>query len=289
MNFNQLKLSTLAIAFLAAGAGCATTASHVAPSGEKTEAAQYEKFADILSKSKLQISVPNAKPGSKEEIALDSNFAGVMNENFYVDKASEALVFKMEGYKLRNELRVLENFKSDDANTFNRLSADIELITPYESIKNSHEPKRNEITLLQVHNKGTFDDGLHGVGYIPHPLLRIVWLGERKGVKNHYWAVVKNNAINCSKKTGDPDNPECKGAYKRYDLGEAKVNDSTQFDVIVGAKKLEIKLDGETKVDHDLSYWSHLLSYFKAGVYNQFKNGQSEAHFHRLEAVTETK
>jgi len=289
MNLKHLKLSTLAIAFLAAGSGCTTVQTPLAPSGEQGVPAQYEKFASILSQSKLQISEPNGKAGSKNELALDSDFTGIVNENFYVDKASQALVFKMEGYKLRNELRVNENFKSDDANTFHHLTAELHLVNPYQSIQASKEAKKNEITLLQVHNKGTFDDGEHGVGYIPHPLLRVVWLGERNGIKNHFWAVVKNNATNCSKKTGTPKAPECKNAYVKYDLGAAKVDAATKFDIIVGNQTLEIKLDGETKVDHSLAYWTHMLSYYKAGVYNQFKNGQSEAHFYQLDVVTETK
>lgn len=285
MNLQQVKLSTIAIAFLTLSAGCATTIQ--APSGVQVEPANITKFASILSQSKLQVSVPNAKPGSKGELAVDSDFTGIVNENFYVDEASQAFVFKMEGYKLRNELRVLENFKTDEKNTFHRLSAELQIVNPYDSIKDSKE--KNEITLLQVHNKGTIDDGNHGVGYIPHPLLRVVWLGERNGIKNHFWAVVKNNALNCKKIAGQTRDPECNNSYVKYDLGAAKANAPTKFDIIVGNQQLEIKLDGKTKVNHNLSYWTHMLSYFKAGVYNQFKNGQSEAHFYNLDVVTETR
>ncbi|MGB6136945.1 MAG: hypothetical protein WBG74_10230, partial [Shewanella sp.] len=81
--------------------GCMSTYEpiKVMPSnGEQGIPADYSKFHSILSVSKLQISTPNAKEGSKNEVATDSNFAGVMDENFYVDKGSEALVFKMQGY-----------------------------------------------------------------------------------------------------------------------------------------------------------------------------------------------
>ncbi|MDA7746919.1 polysaccharide lyase family 7 protein [Psychromonas sp.] len=295
MNLNHLKLSTIALALLST-VGCSTVdvpaAKAVAPmktvTGVQVEPAKYPQFAEILKASKLQISVPNAKPGSKEEMAEDGNFSGIVTENFYVDQGSEALVFKMEGYKLRNELRVLENFKTNDPHTFHRLTAKLLLVDPYGSIKNS-PAKNNEMTVLQVHNKGTADDGKHGVGYIPHPLLRVVWLGDRNGVKNHYWAVIKTNALDCSKKTGTPDNPECKDSYTKIDLGAASATVPTKFDIIVGGEKLVINVDGETKVDHSLSYWTHMLSYFKAGVYNQFKDGQSNGHFYQLEYVTETK
>ncbi len=272
-------------------AGCVSTGTPEpvvmsSATGEQVAPAEYEKFDSILSASKLQISTPNAAPGSKNELATDSDFSGIVNENFYVDKGSEAFVFKMQGYKLRNELRVLENFKSDKPYTFYRLSADLMPVNPQQSIKNS-TTKRDEMTFLQVHNKGTFDDGLHGVGYIPHPLLRVVWEGERRGVNNHYWAVIKNNAVNCGKDSGNREKTECKKAYKRFDLGPVNPDRPTRFDVIVGDQTLLIKVDGSTKVKHDISYWKHLLSYFKAGVYNQFENGGSEAHFYNLEYAVE--
>jgi len=283
MNFNKLKLSAMAVTFLALGSGCATT--YKAPSGVQVEPATISKFESILSQSKWHVSVPNAKPGNKSELALDSNFAGIVNENFYVDEASKAFVFKMEGYKLRNELRVIDNFRSDETRKFHHLSADLHLVNPVDSVKNSD---KNEITLLQVHNKGTVDDGKHGLNYIPHPLLRVVWLGERSGIKNHFWAVVKNNALNCKKVAGKTLDPECKNSYIKYDLGAAKANAPTKFDIIVGNQKLEVKLDGKTKVNHNISYWAHMVSYFKAGIYNQFKNGQSEVHFYDLDVETET-
>lgn len=295
MNLKHLKLSTLALAFLTIGCTTTTTSSpttiatSISPIGAKGPATgeqitpiSYAKFAPILAASKLQISTPNGKAGSKNEVAEDGNFKDIMDENFYVDKGSEAFVFKMEGYKLRNELRVRENFKSNDPNTFHRLSAELLLINPQDSVKDSTK-KNREMTVLQVHNKGTADDGKHGTGYIPHPLLRIVWLEERSGIKNHYWAIIKNNALNCRKVDGAYPFPECKKSYLKMDLGAASATEATQFDIIVGGEKLVIKMNGETKVDHSLDYWTHMLSYFKAGVYNQFKNGQSEAHFYQLE------
>ncbi|WP_217495144.1 polysaccharide lyase family 7 protein [Vibrio sonorensis] len=249
--------------------------------GERVEPAKYAKFHSILNASKLQISKPNSQAGSKYELALDSDFSGIVNDYFYVDKGSSSFVFKMEGYKLRNELRVLENFKSDTPEYY-RLSANLMLINPMKSIEKSPH-NRDEMTLLQVHNKGTFDDGLHGVGYIPHPLVRVVWEAERRGVQNHYWAVIKNNAVNCGSDSGNRELPVCKKAYKRVALGPASSGVPVRFDVLVGDQTLIIKVNGTTKVNHDISYWKHLLSYFKAGVYNQFENGQSEVHFHTLE------
>lgn len=289
------KLIPLSLAVATLLSGCASTsdsAQTVNPypqaTGEREEPAKYQQFAGILAASKLQISTPNAKPGSKNEVATDSNFSGVVNEHFYVDKSSQALVMNMEGYKLRNELRVLENFKTDKANTIYHLSAELMPINPQESVKNSSS-KNDEMTFLQVHNKGTFDDGKHGVGYIPHPLLRLVYEADRKGVKDNYWAVIKNNNVNCGKDSGNRDTSICKNSYLRLNLGPLNTQAPTKFDISVGDSKLIIKMDGETRVNHDISYWKDMLSYFKAGVYNQFENGKSEVHFYSLDYTIEQK
>lgn len=249
--------------------------------------ADYSQFQAILSQSKLQISDPNGKRSNKVEIAQDSNFTGVVSEYFYVDKKSEAFVFKMSGDHLRNELRVHENFRTDLADTTYRLSAKLEPINPVKSMANS-DITQNEITYLQVHNKGT---SANGAGNVPHPLLRVVWRQGEEPTAGHYWAVVKNNALICKGKAGEENknNPECKAgnAYKNYDLGAMTPGVATQFDVIVGQEKLIVNVNGETKVDHNIDYWKHLLSYFKAGVYNQFSHGESEAKFYQLEYVVE--
>ncbi|MCL1142534.1 polysaccharide lyase family 7 protein [Shewanella gaetbuli] len=283
------KLAVLPLSLLITGllAGCASTSEpavnpYPASTGERIEPASVAKFSNILAASKLQISTPNDKPGSKYELARDSNFTGVMNEHFYVDAGSQALVMNMEGYKLRNELRVHENFKTDKADTFYKLSAELMPINPRESVKDS--PSKNDaMTFLQVHNKGTFDDGKHGVGYIPHPLLRLVYEADRKGIKDNYWAIIKNNNVNCSDASGNKQTADCKNAYIRLNLGEFEENVPTKFDIIVGDSKLVITRDGKEMVNHDITYWKDMLSYFKAGVYNQFENGKSEAHFYQLD------
>lgn len=285
MNLTHVKLPTLALVFLSAG--CSMTMPQTdyksSVTGEGTEPRIYEKFAPILASSQLQISTPNAKENSKNIMAKDGNFKGVINENFYVDKGSEALVFKMEGYKLRNELRGHKNFKTNNPDIYHHLSAELILINPHESVKNSTR-KNREITVLQVHNQGTADDGSErGLNSIPHPLVRISWIEERNGIKNNYWATIKNNALNCRKTRGVYPAPECGNSYSKIDLGKASSTETTQFDIIVGGEKLIIKMNGDTKVNHSLDYWTHMLSYYKAGLYNQFKNGQSEVHFYQLQ------
>ena len=189
----------------------------------------------------------------------------------------------MKNDHLRNEVRVHKNFRTDLPNQFYTLSSTVEIIDPEGSMKNS-DSKQNEITFLQVHNKGLDNQGTHNV---PHPLLRIVWKRDTGSVKGHFWAMVKNNAVICKgsfgKKNKDKDMCKADIAYKKYDLGKAPLNKKTDFDITVGNKQLVIDVDGKRLVEHDIDYWRHLLSYFKAGVYNQFTNGMSEAHFYKLD------
>lgn len=251
--------------------------------------ATYSQYQDILSKSKLQISAPEGRRSNKKEVAQDSNFTNIVNEYFYVDKATENFVFKMSGDHLRNELRIHDNFRTDLPDTFYRLNTSFLPIEPEASMANS-DIKQNEITILQVHNKGTDNKGSNNV---PHPLLRVVWKENAKGVKGHYWAIIKTNALICKGEKGKENinKPECSSsqAYKRYDLGAYSAGKAVNVDVIVGDRKMVIEVDGEVKVNHDITYWKPLLSFFKAGVYNQFSNGLSHVEFNKLEYVIETK
>ncbi|TCS43289.1 polysaccharide lyase family 7 protein [Reinekea marinisedimentorum] len=289
MKFNQLNIvasaTVVAVSLLSA---CSTLAT--ATPGEKMTPVLYPQFQDILSQSKLQVSDPAGKSGNKSEFGQEGDFTGVVSDYFYVDSNSEALVFGMTGYKNRSEVRVLDNFKTDSADTFYHLSANLLPINPREAVMNSDE-SNDSMTFLQVHNAGSEPStrGSTGGGYIPHPLLRVVYEAERDGLTDHYWAVIKNNAMDCGSKSGNKDKQECKDAYVKFDLGAVDMKKPTDFDIIVGNSHLVINVNGETKVDHDISYWAHLNSYFKAGVYNQFKEGTSEAHFYSLEYKIEEK
>ncbi|MCX2757763.1 polysaccharide lyase family 7 protein [Vibrio sp. Sgm 22] len=256
------------------------------PSEDRGVPADYSQFSNILSASKLQISDPNGKKGNQFQIAEDSNFTGMVNESFFVDKESEALVFKMANDHRRNEVRVLENFRSDLPDTFYRLNSSIEPVKPEASMVNSTS-KQNEITYIQVHNSSWVKTGEKG---IPHPLLRVVWKEESDGLKGHYWAIVKANNLICKGERGKDNigKEACSAsnAYKHYHLGPVE-SKPTDFDVIVGDEKLVINVNGEQKVSHNIDYWSGLTSYFKAGVYNQYTDGESQANFHKLEYIVD--
>lgn len=256
---------------------------------EKVAPAEYSQFTPILSKSKLQISTANGVIGNKREVATDSNFTGIIYDGFYVNKDSQALVFTMSGNKLRSELRIKKNFRTDLPDTFYHLKATLEPVNPMESVKNS-DFLQNEITYLQVHNNGFSQDAK---GRLPHPLLRIVWKKDKNGILNHYWAIIKNNTLICKGEEGisNKDKPECQGKneYTSYDLGELKDKGTSDFEIIVGKQTLLINVDGETKVTHDIAYWKDVLSFFKAGVYNQFSKGTSQVNFYKLEYFEEKK
>lgn len=238
------------------------------------------KYQSILSNSDLQVSDPSGSEGNKSSEVKDGNFDGYKSEYFYADKSTENLIFKMSNYKMRSEAREGENFDVNEENTKRTLYAEVKL--PGIDLAMASSPAdHDEVTFLQIHNKGTDDSG---TGNIPHPLLRVVWEQERDGITGHYWAVVKNNAIDCSTAA---DSSTCYAtSYDRYDLGEADLDNFTKFELSVFENTLAIKVDGQLSVTHDIQYWEHLLSYFKAGIYNQFENGEGVAHFQELQHST---
>lgn len=238
------------------------------------------KYQSILSNSDLQVSDPSGSEGNKSSEVKDGNFDGYKSEYFYADKSTENLIFKMSNYKMRSEAREGENFDVNEENTKRTLYAEVKL--PGIDLAMASSPAdHDEVTFLQIHNKGTDDSG---AGNIPHPLLRVVWEQERDGITGHYWAVVKNNAIDCSTAA---DSSTCYAtSYDRYDLGEADLDNFTKFELSVFENTLAIKVDGQLSVTHDIQYWEHLLSYFKAGIYNQFENGEGVAHFQELQHST---
>ena len=282
MNNTVVKTSGFIGSLLISGAAIAA--------GNYAEPVKYSQYQAVLSESKLQVSDPNGKSGNKSEFATNSDFSGVVSEHFYVDPNTENLVFSMKGHKNRSEVRVLDNFDTSLPNTFYHLTADLKPIDPKGSLKDS-DAKNDAMTFLQVHNSGNGESkrGTSGEGYIPHPLMRVVYEAERSGKKDHFWAIIKNNAVNCGSKSGNKGKPECKNAYIKLDLGPVDLQSMTHFDIAVGNSKMVIKVNGETKVDHDITYWKHLHSYFKAGVYNQFKNGTSEVHFSSLDYKIDSK
>ncbi|MFA0076994.1 polysaccharide lyase family 7 protein [Vibrio artabrorum] len=240
--------------------------------------APYEiaKYQNILASSDFQVSDPKGEEGNKTSPVKAGNFQGYVSDYFYADEETENLIFKMANYKMRSEIREGDNFRINEAGVRRTLHAEISLPDIQHAMASS-PAEHDEVTLLQIHNEGTDESG---TGYLPHPLLRVVWEQERDGLTGHYWAVMKNNAIDCSSAA---DSLDCyANSYNRYDLGEADLDRFTKFDLSIYENTLSVKVNDEVKVDEDITYWQHLLSYFKAGIYNQFENGEATAYFKAL-------
>jgi len=243
----------------------------------------YPRYQDALDNANLQVSDnPETAGSSKSDVVDAGEYDGYESEHFYIDTSSGNLTFAMSNDKNRAELRFTENFLTNLADTQYTLSAEVMPIDPTGSVANSNDGQ--EITLLQVHNKGTAGETDNSV--LSHPLLRVVWDGESRKDDNTktsysgaYWAIIKTNAFECSNEDGENYRPDCPDSYDNYYLGEFNEGDFTKFDIIVREGQLIINVDGEEKVDYNIDYWSELYSYFKAGVYNQYEDGNSVVEF----------
>ncbi|UYI50080.1 polysaccharide lyase family 7 protein [Vibrio natriegens] len=277
-------LSLLGISLIGcggSGSSSPSTNSEITPPDTDTDTdmvAPYSisKFQNILDNSDLQVSDPRGVEGNKTSDVKNGAFSGYKSDYFYAESETDYLVFKMSNYKMRSEVRELENFDISETGVSRTLTAEVRL--PEIDLAMASSPAdHDEVTFLQVHNKGTDTSGTDS---IPHPLLRVVWEQERNSITGHYWAVIKNNALDCSQAA---DSTACYAtSYDRYDLGAADLNNFTRFEIKIAENTLAIKVDDEQKVNVDVSYWQHLLSYFKAGVYNQFENGEAKVQFKQL-------
>ncbi|GLS91555.1 hypothetical protein GCM10007916_26240 [Psychromonas marina] len=249
----------------------------------------YAQYQDALDNANLQLTdLADCENNdvdqscSKSDVVKAGGYQDYDNEHFYIDSTSGWLTFAMSGDSNRSELRFVENFKTNLSDTQYQLSAQVMPINPNESVQNSSDGE--EITLLQVHNKG--ESGETDETVLSHPLLRVIWDGENRtddntnlSYNNAYWAVLKTNAFECSDTSKPAYSNNCGDSYDYLYLGDFNQNEQTSFDIIVGNERLIINVDNRQKVDVDISYWSHLYSYFKAGVYNQYENGNSIAQF----------
>ena len=219
---------------------------------------------------------------SKSDVVDAGEYENYDSEYFYIDADSGWLTFEMEGDNNRTELRFTENFLTNSAETKYTLTADILPISPSESVKNSSDGE--EVTLLQVHNKG--ENGVTDDTVLSHPLLRVVWDRESRtddatgaAYSNAYWAIIKTNAYECKNESNPNYNDNCPDSYDFYYLTNYDANTPTNFEIIVGNETLIINVDDDNKVNISIDYWASLYSYFKAGVYNQYTDGNSVVQF----------
>ena len=242
----------------------------------------YPQYINVLKMANLQQSEPS--DGTKSDVVKADQYQQFDNDYFYIDQDSGWLTFAMNGDSNRSELRFVDNFKSNTSNTYS-LSAEVLPINPNESVTASNNGE--EMTLLQVHNKG--QNGNTDDSVLSHPLLRVIWDGENRSddsngesYSNAYWAIVKTNALECKNQDNPNYEANCPDSYDFYYLTDYDLNHPTKFDIEVGNNQLNINVDDLNKVNIDISYWSDLYSYFKAGVYNQYENGNSIVQFKSL-------
>ncbi len=262
----------------------------------------YEDYQQALDNANLQqTNLSDCEDGdidefcSKSDVEDAGGYDNYESEYFYIDSDSGWLTFAMSGDSNRTELRFIENFKTNSDNTQYTLSAEVLPINPTNSVANSVAGEA--MTLLQVHNKGTSGESDETV--LSHPLLRIIWDGESRTEKidgveasssyeNAYWAIIKTNALECDEGSSSYDEAACDStdSYDFHYLGDYDANNATKFEIIVGNEQLTINVDDddEQQVDVNIAYWADLYSYFKAGVYNQYSNGNSVVQFKTLKS-----
>lgn len=261
-----------------------SSSSNNSPNVTYTDSVPFDlpPYIRALNNANLQ---QNNPPGSSKTDVVDAGeYQKFDNDYFYLDANSGWLTFSMSEDSNRSELRFVDNFRSN-TNEIYTLSAEVLPINPTDSVANSDDGQ--EMTLLQVHNKGTSGDTDNTV--LSHPLLRIVWDSENRtdddtgsSYSNAYWAVIKTNAYECSNASGSNYNANCPDSYDRYYLADYDASTPTKFEIEVGDSTLKINVDDDEKIDFDITYWDALYSYFKAGVYNQFENGTSIVQFKSL-------
>lgn len=277
-------LSILLSACGGGGGGSSSSSDTSSSTSTDTDGVPYSHAPYIKALNNANLQQNNPPGTSKTDVADAGEYESFDNDYFYTDTTTGWLTFKMSGESNRSELRFVDNFRTNTSSTY-KLSAEVLPINPTSAVANSTDGQ--EMTLLQVHNKGT--SGQTDNSVLSHPLLRIVWDGENRTdddtgdtYSNAYWAIIKTNAFECSNTSGDNYNANCPDSYDFHYLGNYNASTPTLFEIEVGDSALTIHVDDVEKVNEDITYWNALYSYFKAGVYNQYTDGISIVKFKSL-------
>lgn len=214
-----------------------------------------KKFRSVLDDSKLQA------PKSSPTLIDQGKFAGVSNEYFFLDPTGKYMTFTVEGDSCRSELRQQPGDWDTASKTPQRMIARVKVFVP-------QNKQPDSFTFLQVHDKKTGDGGLN------KPLLRVTRRDNRRGKQDHLWAVIRT-----PKDFDKPISLSNLGS-KHVDLGP-RPKGFFDAEVHVQNSRMIVSINGQTKVDMDVSYWDGLANYFKAGVYNQ-DHGRSKVEFESL-------
>ena len=211
-----------------------------------------DKFQSILDVSKLQIE-------EDSETAQDyGDFVDYDSDCFYLSTTDNGqyMTFKSEGFKNRSELRLQEEW---DTSETKKLTGNVKLFYP-------DTADLDEFTFMQIHDAADSENDPEG--YPNKPLLRLAWFRDRSDddgndYSDHIWAVVRN--------TGDTVNSD-EDVNDHYPLA-ARPDGFFDAEISVDSNMMTMTVNGET-LQLDVSYWSDLQSYFKAGVYLQGEEGE---------------
>ena len=212
---------------------------------ENTAIAPYNfnKFKELLDNSKLQY------PDNKAVVKA-GEFEGYKSKIFYCDEFSY-LHFTIDKNisipKMRSELRDLREWKSSD-------------LTPHKWYARLKTPKpKNGVasyTWMQIHGtNNTYD----------FPILRLLWVRNYNGIKNHLWAIIITNEPREPRRVRGGDTGIVND-YSWVDLGE-RPEDFFTANVDVTDNTMIISINDKVFVHKDISYWSSVINYFKSGVY----------------------
>ncbi|MBB3207308.1 hypothetical protein FHS27_003129 [Rhodopirellula rubra] len=227
----------------------------VAPVQGQDAPYDLEKFRSVLDDSKLQ--APTSSPTKIKQ----GDFRGASNEYFFLDKTGRYMTFTVEGDSNRSELRQSTGDWDTATETPQRLIARVRVFVP-------EDEGLEQFTFLQIHDKKNGSEGLN------KPLLRLTRRSDYRDKQDHLWAHIR------TPENGNEPISLKNFATKNVDLGPRPEG---FFDVEIRVQKsrMTVAINGQTKVDMDVSYWNGLNNYFKAGVYNQ-NNGRSKVEFESL-------
>jgi len=207
------------------------------------------KFQNVLNNAKLQAPLSSYNPNYSVKYGEFSNY---YNKFFYLTD-DKYITFYMCDEHHRSELRFKDEWQVE-TNISKTLNVKVKIL-PSNNV--------NEFTFLQIHTDSNEEE-------LNKPLLRIVWIKNRKDINNHIWAVIMTNTSSAE------------SAYKYIDLGE-NLNIFFNIKIEVINSKLSVCFNGSKKVDDfDVSYWNGIKNYFKLGIYLQ-TNGCAKALFDTIE------
>ena len=218
-----------------------------------------EQFRPVLDASKLQ--APTSSPTKIRR----GKFDGASNEYFYLDETGQYLTFTVTGDSKRSELRQMTGEWDTSTFTAQRLVARVRVFVP-------ETAGLEQYTFLQIH------DTTNDPGSLNKPLIRVTRRGSYRGTQDHLWAHIRTPKD--FTKPISLDNL----ATKNIDLGP-RPEGFFDIEIRVQNSEMIVLVEGQAKVEVDVSYWDGLANYFKAGVYNQ-DPGTSKVEFESLRFVT---